>query len=105
VEGIAWNLGLAGFAGFVAYIQRFAGGGDERPPWEWAVCGVKVVTGGFVGVLTLWLVELRLSGGLLHFAVAIAGYGGPVTLDFFLQLFRDALSRAAGKASDDAAKG
>lgn len=99
MDEIAWNLALSSFAGFVAYIQRFAGTG-ERPAWEWPVLGVKVVTGGFVGLLTLWLVEYRLSGGLLHFAVAVAGYGGPVTLDFFLQLGRDALSRAAQAGKD-----
>lgn len=99
MDEIAWNLGLASFAGFVAYIQRF--GAAERPPWQWAVCGVKTVTGGFVGLLTLWLTDGHLAGGLLHFGVAISGYGGPVTLDFFLQVFRDAISRAAQAGKDD----
>lgn len=103
MDEIAWTFALAGFAGFVSYIQRFAGAGAERPPWEWSPCGVKVVTGSFVGLLTQWLVESRIDGDYLHFAIAISGYGGPVTLDFFLQLFRDALSRAAqsGKDSDE----
>lgn len=104
MDEIGWNLALASFAGFVAYIQRFAGTG-ERPAWEWPVLGVKVVTGGFVGVLTLWLIGTRLEGGHLHFAVAISGYGGPLTLDFFWQVFRDAVSRAAQAGKDGDAKG
>lgn len=95
-----WPFALAGFAGFVAYIQRFAGTPVDRPPWEWVPCGVKVVTGGFVGWLTVWLIGDRIKDtGYVNFAIAISGYGGPVTLDFFLQLGKDALSRAAQKAS------
>lgn len=96
-----WTFALAGFAGFVNYIQRFAGKADERPPWEWGPCAIKVFTGSFVGLLTVWLIGTRIEDkGYVNFAIAIAGYGGPLTLDFFLQLFRDALSRAAQGAQD-----
>ena len=101
---LLWPLALAGFAGFINYIQRFAGT-TERPLWEWMPCGVKVFTGSFVGLLTLWLIGDRIKDqGYVNFAIALAGYGGPVTLDFFLQLGRDALSRAATKAPDDGPK-
>ena len=98
---LLWPLALAGFAGFVNYIQRFAGPAESRPKWEWVPCGVKVFTGAFVGFLTEQLIGDRVKDqGYVNFAIAIAGYGGPVTLDFFLQLGRDALSRAASKAQD-----
>lgn len=96
---LIWPFALAGFAGFVNYIQRFAGA--DRPAWEWVPCGIKVFTGSFVGLLTVWLIGNRIEDkGYVNFAIAIAGYGGPLTLDFFLQLGRDALSRAAQKAQD-----
>jgi hypothetical protein len=103
VEQIAWTFALSGFAGLVAYLQRFAG--DQRPAWEWRVAAVKVVTGSFVGLLTLWLIGKRIEDqGYVNFAIAIAGYGGPVTLDFFLQVFRDAISRAAQNQKDQGPK-
>lgn len=108
MEEIGWTLALAGFAGFVNYIQRFAGQ-EPRPAWEWRAAAVKVVTGAFVGLLTLWLIGKRVEdAGLVKFAVAIAGYGGPLTLDFFWQSGRDFLAhfaaRAAQSVKDDEAK-
>lgn len=102
---LIWTFALAGFAGFVNYIQRFAGPKAERPPWEWVPCGVKVFTGAFVGLLTIWLLSDSIKDkGYVNFAIAIAGYGGPLTLDFFLQLGRDTLSRAAQKVQDSPPK-
>lgn len=103
MEQIAWSFVLAGFAGFVNYLQRFAV--PEKPQWNWSECYVKVVTGAFVGYLTLLLVGKRVEdAGLVWFAVAVAGYGGPLTLDFFQQVFRDALSRAAQNQKDGTPK-
>lgn len=85
-----WPLALAGFAGFVNYIQRFAGPKTERPPWDWVPCAVKVFTGAFVGLLTSWVAT---EEKYANFAIALAGYGGPVTLDLFVQAGRDAFYR------------
>lgn len=103
MEQTAWTFALAGFAGLVSYLQRFAGATPERPPWEWSVAFIKVVTGSFVGMLALWLIGKRIEdSGHVNFAIALAGYGGPVTLDFFLQLGKDALSAWANRASQGA---
>lgn len=107
MEEIGWAFVLAGFAGFVNYLQRFTT--EPRPAWDWAAAYVKVVTGAFVGILTLWLIGKRVEdSGLVKFAVAIAGYGGPLTLDFFWQSGRDFLAswatRAAQGSKDDAPK-
>ena len=108
MEQIAWTLALAGFGGFVAYLQRFVG--VERPAWEWRIALFRVVIGSFVGLLTLWLIGKRIEDqGHVNFAIALAGYGGPVTLDFFLQLGRDVVgawaSRAAQGGKNDPPKG
>lgn len=108
MEETSWTLALAGFAGLVNYLQRFAGP-PPKPEWEWSVAYVKVVTGAFVGLLTLWLIGKRIEDpGLVRFAVAVAGYGGPLTLDFFWQSGRDFLAswatRAAQGRKDDAPK-
>jgi hypothetical protein len=103
VEQTIWSFVLAGFAGFVNYLQRFAT--PEKPAWNPSECYVKVITGAFVGYLTLLLIGKRLEdAGLVWFAVAIAGYGGPLTLDFFQQLFRDAISRAAQNSQNNPPK-
>lgn len=107
---IQWAFGLAAFAGFIRYIQKFTGPKADRPPWEWIGVCIAVLTGGFVGALTLWLLAdftllgKKIEGGPLSFAVAIAGYGGPLSLDFFLDLGKTILKRAAEKASDDGPK-
>lgn len=105
MEQIAWLLALGGFAGFVRYIQRFTAKRDERPPWEWSVAGICVATGAFVALLTLWLIGKTIEGTHVYFAIAIAGYGGPVTIEFFMQIGRDALSRAAQGGKNDPPKG
>jgi LydA family holin superfamily III len=89
VAEIAVALALAGFAGFVRYIQRFAGKKDERPPWEWVVFSTCVFTGAFVGLLTLWLVPKETNPRYVLFAISLAGYGGPLTLEFFLQAAKE----------------
>jgi hypothetical protein len=87
VEQIAWSFALGGFAGLVNYLQRFTL--PELPPWEWSAAGIKVVTGGFVGVLTLWLIGKRIEDtGYVNVAIAFAGYGGPLTLDAGWQVRR-----------------
>lgn len=107
---IQWAFGLAAFAGFIRYIQRFAAKKEDRPAWEWTVAGVAVLTGGFVGALTLWLLGgvlflgKKIEGGPLFFGIAIAGYGGPLTLDFFWDLCKDLLKRAAERATNGDAK-
>lgn len=108
MDQILWTFALAGFAGLVNYLQRFAG--TEKPVWEWRVAGVKVFTGSFVGLLTLWLIGKRIEDtGYVNFAIAIAGYGGPVTLDFFLQFGKDVAgtwaARAAQGGKNDPPKG
>jgi hypothetical protein len=50
------------------------------------VAAICVGTGAFVSLLTLWLIGKSMEGSHVYFAIAVAGYGGPVTLDFFLQL-------------------
>lgn len=101
--GIA--LALAGFGGFVRYIQKFTGKRDERPPWEWGIAGISIGTGSFVGILTFWIVAKKFDADYVHFAVAIAGYGGPLTLDAFWEAFRGAINRTASGAKDGDAKG
>lgn len=99
---VLWALGLAGFAGFVKYIQQFTA--TPRPPWQWAGFSVHVFTGGFVGLLTLWLIGEKVEARYIRFCVAVAGYGGPLTLDFFQQVFKDAISRAAQRSEGPDAK-
>lgn len=110
MEQVAWTFVLAGFAGFVNYLQRFAGAPAERPPWEWSVAGIKVVTGAFVGLLTLWLIRKHIEDhGYVYFAIAIAGYGGPLTLDAFWAAGKEVVvswaTRAAQGSKDDPPKG
>jgi hypothetical protein len=108
VEQIAWAFALAGFAGFVNYLQRFTAPAD-RPAWEWSVAAIKVITGAFVGLLTLWLIRKHIEDtGYVYFAIAIAGYGGPLTLDAFWSAGRDVVvswaSRAAQGGKNDGPK-
>lgn len=88
---LVWPFALAGFAGFVNYIQRFAG--PDRPAWEWMPCAIKVFTGAFVGYLAMQAIGKRIEDtGYVNVAIALAGYGGPLTLDFAFQLGKDAVS-------------
>lgn len=103
---IQWVLSLSGFAALVRYAQAFTGNKDSRPAWEWGVACIHVGTGSFVGLLTSWVIgSVTQEVRYVYFAIAIAGYGGPITLDFFQQLFRDAITRAAQKGADKDAKG
>lgn len=105
VEQIAFALALGGFAGLVRCLQKFAGKKLDRPPWDWIDALVCVVTGAFVGFLTFLLVAKRLEDiRYVYFVEAIGGYGGPVTLEFFLQVGRDIFSRAAQGGKNDAPK-
>jgi hypothetical protein len=98
VEQIAWSFALGGFAGLVNYLQRFTT--QEKPPWEWGAAGIKVVTGGFVGVLALWLIGKRIEDtGYVNVAIALAGYGGPLTLDAAWQVGRDLFAAWAARAA------
>ncbi len=97
---LLWPLTLAGFAGFINYIQRFAGKPEERPPWEWVPCGVKVFTGAFVGYLAQQLIGDRVKDqGYVNVAIAIAGYGGPLTLDVLWGAARDFFAAWASRAT------
>ena len=97
---IWWVLALGGFAALVKYAQRFAGDKESRPQWEWSVAVIQSGTGSFVALLTVWLIETKVEARYVNFAIAIAGYGGATTLDFFQQILRDAISRAAQKSQD-----
>lgn len=104
MEQAAWSFALAGFAGFIRYIQPFAE--PQKPEWSWAIAGIAVLTGGFVGVLALWFIGKRIEDtGYVYVAIAIAGYGGKLTLDAGWQAGRDVasawLARAAQKSKDD----
>lgn len=103
-EALWLSLALAGFGGFVRHIQKFAAPKESRPPWEWGVAGISVGTGAFVGLLTLWIVDKKLETNYVHFAVAIAGYGGPLTLDAFWEVFRNTINRTAQEKKNDGPK-
>jgi hypothetical protein len=93
---IAFTLTLAGFGGLVRYMQKFTGKKEERPVWEWSVAAITCGTGAFVGLLTLWVVQKKFEADYVHFLVAVAGYGGPLTLDAMWEAGRDVLRRLAG---------
>lgn len=102
---ISLTLALGGFGGFVRYLQVFAGKKDERPEWEWSVAAIRFVIGAFVGILTLWIIGKKFEADYVHFAVAVAGYGGPLTIDAFWEALRNTFNRAASGSKDDAPKG
>lgn len=102
---IAWTLALAGFGGFVRYIQLFAGKKEERPPWEWSVACIRTGIGAFVGILTFWIIGKKFEADYVHFFVAIAGYGGPLTLDAFWDVFKNTINRTSQGSKDDQPKG
>ena len=97
---IAFALGLAAFGAFVRYAQRFTGRKDERPEWEWHVAAISVGIGAFVGLLTFWIIGKKFEVDYVHFAVAIAGYGGPLTLDAFWDAFRNTINRTSQEPKD-----
>jgi hypothetical protein len=102
---ILFMLGLAGFGGLVRYAQKFTGRKDERPEWEWRVALITFLTGAFVGLLTFWIIGKKFEADYVHFAVAVAGYGGPLTIDAFWDAFKNSINRAASGAKDGDAKG
>src|SRR5262245_15126381 len=94
---------IGGFAGLVNYAQRFTG--DNAPPWKWQVAAIKVGTGAFVGLLTLWALEETIrKSNYVYLAVAITGYGGPLTLDFGLELGKSVAQAWAGRVLGSAQK-
>lgn len=98
-------FGIAAVAGLVKYAQRFTLPPAERPRWEWGVFVIKGVTAGAMGVLTFWLLSgWTTNENYIHFLIAIAGWGGAETGEFFWELGKDALRKAAGAAADDARK-
>lgn len=90
-------LALAGFAGFVNHLQKYAG--DSPPPWDWRACAVKVFTGAFVGFLALLLSQKHLEANYVLVAVAISAYGGPLTLDAAWRIGNDVLAGFANRAA------
>jgi hypothetical protein len=96
---LLWAFAIAALAGLVNYIQRFTG--DNPPAWRWLIVMTKVLTAGFVGLLTHWLLSgWNVGEGYVNFAIAVGGYGGAETIAFFQQVFRDTVSRAARDAQD-----
>lgn len=101
---VLWAFGIAALAGLVSYIQRFTG--DNPPGWKWLVVIIKVLTAGFVGLLTHWLLSgWNLGEGYVNFAIAVGGYGGAETIVFFQQVFRDTINRAAASEENHQPKG
>jgi hypothetical protein len=90
---------IAAGAGLVNYLQRFTQ--EPTPKWSWMVATVKVLTAGFVGMLTGWLLSgWNVPQTYVYFAMGVAGYGGGETIVFFQQVFQDTISRYARKDSD-----
>lgn len=108
MEQISWAVVLGGVAGFVRYIQPFSE--PQKPEWSWLSAAIAALTGGFVGYLTLQLIDKQFgSSGYVNVAIAVAGYGGKLTLDAGWQAGKDIaaiwLARAAQKPPDDPPKG
>jgi hypothetical protein len=100
---LLFALLISGFGGLVRYVQRFTGKPEERPRWEWSVACITVGTGAFAGVLTLWIIRKKLGpDGIdyVHVLVALAGYGGPLTIETLWEACRDVLRRMLGAAPD-----
>ena len=96
---LGWIFAIAAFAGVVNYIQRFAS--ETPPPWRWGFFFVKILTAGFAGLLTHWLLSKWGWGDdYVNFAVAIAGYGGAETIVFLQTILFDAIRRKAEAASN-----
>lgn len=91
---------LAGFGALVRYGQKFTGDKASRPDWEWHVATIHVGTGAFAGLLTSWIIERKFDAEYVHFAVAVAGYGGPLTIEAFGDALRNVLNRTASKDPD-----
>lgn len=102
-------LGLGGFAALVRYAQQFTVAKDLRPEWEWGVASIHASTGAFVGLLSSFAIGTTWEIRYAHVAVALAGYGGPLTLDWgwkaVTELGQSFFNRAAQNAKDKDAKG
>jgi hypothetical protein len=111
VDEIAAALGLAGFGALVRYGQRFTVAKEQRPEWEWRIAALTVAIGAFAGVLALWIIRKKFGPegiDYVHVLVALAGYGGPLTIETLWEACRDVLRRMLGAAPDsknDAPKG
>jgi hypothetical protein len=103
IAKFGWAVGISAFGGLVSYLQRFSG--DASAKWSWIIVITKVLTAGFVGLLTDWLLSgWSLPQGFVNFSLGVAGYGGAETIVFFQRVFQEAVRRAAGQAPDDVAK-
>jgi hypothetical protein len=99
IEKFAAWMGIASFAGFVSYLQRFLQ--DSPPPFSWFQALIKTFTAGFVGLLTGWLLTgWNVPQTFVWFAMGVAGYGGGETIVFFQQVLQDSINRYARKDSD-----
>lgn len=102
---LAAAFAIAAVAGLIKYFQQFTLPPAQRPAWEWGVFLVKGVTAGGMGVLTSWLLSgWTGNGSYINFLIAIAGWGGAETGEFFWGLGKDALRKIAGGPTDDARK-
>lgn len=100
---LAWAFGIAAFAGLISYLQTLVGQNPQT--WKWIVAATRVLTAGFVGLLTRWLLDgWTLSEHFIDFSLGVAGYGGVESIGFFQSIFRDTIRRAAGVSKDDEAK-
>jgi hypothetical protein len=98
---IAVPFAIASLAGLVSYLQRFLQ--DPPPPFRWFQAFVKVLTAGFVGLLTGWLLSgWNVPQTFVWFAMGVAGYGGGETIVFFQEVLKDTVSRYARKDQDRA---
>lgn len=100
---LAWTLGISAFAGLISYLQTLAGDNPQR--WKWSVAASRILTAGFVGLLTRWLLDgWTLPEHFVDFSLGVAGYGGVESIAFFQSIFRETVRRAAGISKDDEAK-
>lgn len=102
---IHWILSLAGFAALIRYAQAFTAERETRPPWEWRVASIHVGTGTFVGLLASFAIGPSWEPRYVYVAVALAGYGGKLTLDAGWEILRQGAStvfaRAAQRLADE----
>ena len=104
----AWALAgaIAAFSGLVAYLQPFTDP-EKEVRWNWRVASTKLTTATFVGLLTFWLIASRAPsmGSLVYFCYAMAGWGGAETIQFFQEVFRATIRKAAALAAPEQTDG
>lgn len=102
-------LALGGFAAAIRYAQKFTGDKESRPEWEWGVVSIHASTGSFVGLLTAIGIGTSTEVRYALIAISLAGYGGPLTLDWgwktVTEVGANFFARAAQARSDKDAKG